>query len=180
MLRFHPCVSVPAHKRLFSADDLRRRASLLKGATFLAPRSILAAAHGRSTHHFLTSRYLSGASGSMPAALSSRERRPGLPGFSLWKIQMTCSGESAYSFFLGGMFLYFLLSTTGCFLTRPVLRKDKKCKLKCKRTHQCTFFPSNNAPLLPVAAKAAQKKNQDVFNLVGPNLLLEEDTVRVR
>lgn len=36
---------------------------------------------------------------------------------------------------------------------------------------------SNNAALLPVAAKAAEKRNKDVFNLVGPNLLLEEDAV---
>lgn len=61
--RFHPCVSVPARDRLFTADDLRRHTLLLEGATFLAPRSFLAAAHRCSSRHFLASRHSSGGFG---------------------------------------------------------------------------------------------------------------------
>lgn len=132
LLRFHPCVSVPARDRLFTADDLRRHALLLKGATFLAPRSFLAAAHRCSAHHFLASRHSSGASGSTPAALSCRERRPGQPGFSLRKIRMTCS-----VFYLLRLLIDF--SWRACFFLRPVFLKNKKCNSNVS-THVDAFF----------------------------------------
>lgn len=169
--RFRPCVSVPARDRLFTADDLRCLALLLEGATFLAPRSFLAAAHRCSARHFLASRHSSGASGSTPAALSCRGRRPGQPGFPLRKIRMTSS-----VFYLLQLLIDF--SWRACFFPHPVFLKNKKCNSNVSAHDDALFFPpSINVPLLPVAAKAAQKKNKDVFNLVGPNLLLEEDTV---
>lgn len=65
------------------------------------------------------------------------------------------------------------------FFPASCLSEEQEMQLKYKQHTTMHFFfpPSINVPLLPVAAKAAQKKNKDVFNLVGPNLLLEEDTV---
>lgn len=132
--RFRPCVSVPARDRLFTADDLRCLALLLEGATFLAPRSFLAAAHRCSTRHFLASRHSSGASGSTPAALSCRGRRPGQPGFPLRKIRMTCS-----VFYLLQLLIDF--SWRACFFPHPVFLKNKKCNSNISSTRRCTFFP---------------------------------------